>query len=63
METTDRIYLREAEQREFTALVIDIDDDGAVGLDPNVLYTRPVVASPTTRGSSHGMAANAPSPM
>ena len=27
MQTTDRIYLREAEQREFIALVVDVNDD------------------------------------
>ena len=46
MEMTDRIYLREAEQREFTALVVDINDEGAVGLDQTCFY-------PTGGGQPH----------
>ena len=38
MQTTDRIYLREAEQREFIALVVDVNDEGAIGLDQTCFY-------------------------
>lgn len=46
MQTTDRIYLREAEQREFIALVVDVNDEGAIGLDQTCFY-------PTGGGQPH----------
>ena len=46
MTGTDRIYLREAEQREFSATVTGIDADGAVGLDATCFY-------PTGGGQPH----------
>ncbi len=46
MQTTDRIYLSEAEQREFTALVVDVNDEGAIGLDQTCFY-------PTGGGQPH----------
>jgi misacylated tRNA(Ala) deacylase len=46
MTDTDRIYLRDAERRSFSATVIEINDDGAVGLDATCFY-------PTGGGQPH----------
>ena len=46
MSETDRIYLRDAEVRQFHATVIEINEDGAVGLDATAFY-------PTGGGQPH----------
>ena len=46
MNETDRIYLRDAELREFTATVVELNEDGAVGLDATAFY-------PTGGGQPH----------
>lgn len=46
MSETDRLYLRDAELREFTATVIEVTDDGQVGLDRTAFY-------PTGGGQPH----------
>jgi misacylated tRNA(Ala) deacylase len=44
--TTERLYLRDAQLREFTATVLEIDDEGRVGLDRTAFY-------PTGGGQPH----------
>ncbi len=46
MSETDRLYLRDAELREFTATVIEVNDEGQVGLDRTAFY-------PTGGGQPH----------
>ncbi len=46
MSETDRIYLRDTEQRDFTATVIETNEDGAIGLDATCFY-------PTGGGQPH----------
>ena len=46
MSETDRLYLRDAELREFTARVVEIAEDGTVGLDATAFY-------PTGGGQPH----------
>jgi misacylated tRNA(Ala) deacylase len=46
MTDTDRIYLRDAERRSFSATITEINDDGAVGLDATCFY-------PTGGGQPH----------
>ena len=46
MSETDRLYLRDAELREFTASVVEIGEDGTVGLDATAFY-------PTGGGQPH----------
>ena len=46
MTETDRLYLRDAELREFTATVVEHDDEGRVGLDRTAFY-------PTGGGQPH----------
>jgi misacylated tRNA(Ala) deacylase len=43
---TERIYLRDAERREFDATVIELDESGAVALDESAFY-------PTGGGQPH----------
>jgi len=44
--TTERLYLRDAQLGEFTAKVVEIDDEGRVGLDRTAFY-------PTGGGQPH----------
>ena len=46
MTETDRLYLRDAELREFDAIVVAVDDEGRVGLDATAFY-------PTGGGQPH----------
>ena len=46
MTATDRLYLRDAELREFDATVVAVDDEGRVGLDATAFY-------PTGGGQPH----------
>lgn len=46
MNETDRLYLRDAQEREFSATVIEVTDDGHVGLDRTAFY-------PTGGGQPH----------
>ncbi len=46
MSLTDRLYLRDAQLREFTATVVNIDDEGRIELDRTAFY-------PTGGGQPH----------
>ena len=46
MTITDRLYLRDAQLREFSATVVDIDEEGRLGLDRTAFY-------PTGGGQPH----------
>lgn len=46
MTTTDRIYLRDAQIRAFSAVVVDVDPEGRVALDTSAFY-------PTGGGQPH----------
>ncbi|MEM9466536.1 MAG: alanyl-tRNA editing protein [Actinomycetota bacterium] len=46
MSETDRLYLRDAELRSFSATVVEVDEEGRVGLDASAFY-------PTGGGQPH----------